>query len=179
MLPEIIATPRVTLRPYSPADIEDILEYATDAEWGRYLIALTGSSYTPEDAQSFIAGQASLDRSVHPSWAIEFQGHAVGGFNVRFSHGHRIAEMGYGLSRRLWGQGFVAEAARAVIAVAFEHYEQLVRFRATCDARNSQSIRVMTKLGMKQEALLRCDRLCRGELVDEAIFGLLRSEWAR
>jgi hypothetical protein len=54
-----------------------------------------------------------------------------------------------------------------------------VRVRATCDARNTQSIRVMEKLGMTREALLRSDRFFRGELTDEAICGLLRSEWMR
>ena len=32
---------------------------------------------------------------------------------------------------------------------------------------------------MKHEGLLRSDRAFRGELVDEAIYGLLRSEWQR
>ena len=49
--------------------------------------------------------------------------------------------------------------------------------RARADARNARSIRVMEKLGMKREGLLRNDRLCRGELIDEVVYGLLRSEW--
>jgi RimJ/RimL family protein N-acetyltransferase len=35
----------------------------------------------------------------------------------------------------------------------------------------------MEKLGMKREGLLRRDRLFRGELVDEVVCGMLRSEW--
>jgi len=179
VLPEVIRTTRVIMRPYRPSDVEDILAYASDPNWRRYLIALTDSAYGRADAENFVTSQSSLDRAVHPSWAIEFQGHAVGGLNVRFSHDHRIAELGYGLSPRLWGQGIVVEAARAAIDISFDLYSQLVRVRATCDARNTQSIRVMEKLGMKREALLRCDRFFRGELTDETICGLLRSEWQR
>ena len=179
MVPEVIRTARAILRPYRSSDVEGVLAYAADPNWGRYLLALTGESYTRADAEAFLAYQASFDRSVHPSWAIEFRGHVVGGLNVRFSSEHRIAELGYGLSPRLWGQGLVPEMARAVINASLDLYPQLVRVRATCDARNAQSLRVMEKLGMKHEGLLRSDRAFRGELVDEAIYGLLRSEWQR
>ena len=177
MVPDVIRTARAILRPVQPSDIDDTLEYATDPEWSRYLIALPASSYTRADAEQFVASQALLDREVRPSWAIEFQGRAVGGVNVRFLHEHRVGELGYSLAPRLWGQGLVVEAVRAVISASFSAYPQLERFRATTDARNAQSLRVMEKLGMKREGLLRRDRLFRGQLVDEVVCGLLRSEW--
>jgi RimJ/RimL family protein N-acetyltransferase len=39
-------------------------------------------------------------------------------------------------------------------------------------------MRVMEKLGMRNEGTLRSARLHRGELIDEACYALLRSEWA-
>jgi len=30
---------------------------------------------------------------------------------------------------------------------------------------------------LKREGLLRRERLCRGDLIDEVVYGLLRSEW--
>ena len=48
---------------------------------------------------------------------------------------------------------------------------------AQADTRNRQSIRVMEKCGMKQEAFLRKHRHFRGEQVDEIWCGLLREEW--
>jgi [ribosomal protein S5]-alanine N-acetyltransferase len=177
LVPEVVRTPRAILRPFQAADVDDILEYAADPEWSQYVVALPGPTYTRTDAIDFIAAQALLDWETHPSWAMEVQGRAVGGVNMRFLHGHRIAELGYGLSPRHWGRGLAVEAAHAVIRASFEAYPQLVRMRARTDARNSRSLRVMEKLGMKQEALLRSDRLFRGELVDEVICGLLRGEW--
>jgi ribosomal-protein-alanine N-acetyltransferase len=174
---DVIRTARTILRPVRASDVDDILEYAADPEWRRYLISLPAASYTRADAEHFVAGQALLDRDVHPSWALEFQGHVVGGLSVRFFHDHRVGELGYGLARRLWGQGLAVEAARAIIGACFSTYPQLARFRATTDARNVQSLRVMEKLGMTREALLRNDRFFRGELVDEVVCGLLRSEW--
>lgn len=174
--PAVIKSGRTILRPFVTADAADVLAYAGDAAWSRYVIALPGPTYTRADAETFVASQALLDRDTHPSWAIELHGEVVGGVNLRFLHGHRVGELGYGLSPKLWGRGLVVEAVRAVLPAAFGAYPQLVRIRAKTDARNTQSVRVMEKLGMKREALLRSDRFFRGELVDEVIYGLLRSE---
>lgn len=58
------------------------------------------------------------------------------------------------------------------------HDLRLVRVYARADARNRRSIRVMEKLGMRQEALLRCHRVDRvGARCDEVVFGILRDEW--
>jgi RimJ/RimL family protein N-acetyltransferase len=177
MVPEMLRTGRLLLRPYRATDVDDVLEYAADPEWSRYLASLPASSYTRVEAEGFVASQMAVDRELHPSWAIEHQGRAVGGVNVLFAYEHRVGELGYGLAPRLWGQGLVVEAARAVLDAAFGAYPQLARVRARTDGRNAQSLRVLEKLGMKREALLRSDRLFRGELVDEVVCGVLRSEW--
>jgi RimJ/RimL family protein N-acetyltransferase len=64
-----------------------------------------------------------------------------------------------------------------VLAAAFAAHGGLMRVGASADARNVASTRVMEKLGMKREGLLRCNRFERGEPVDEVFYGLLRSEW--
>jgi RimJ/RimL family protein N-acetyltransferase len=45
------------------------------------------------------------------------------------------------------------------------------------DARNLASLRVMEKLGMVREGVLRQNRLVRGEFIDEVWCGVLRTEW--
>jgi ribosomal-protein-alanine N-acetyltransferase len=177
VLPNVIRTARIILRPFRSSDVDDVLAYASDSAWSRYLISLPASSYTRADAERFVASQASLDWTVRPSWAIEFQDHAVGGVNLQLSHEQQVGEVGYGLAPRLWGHGLAVEAVRAVIDASFRAYPQLIRVRAKTDARNIQSIRVMEKAGMKREGVLRRDRYFRGELVDEVICGLLRCEW--
>lgn len=177
MVPDAITTARTLLRPFQPSDVDAVLEYASDPEWSRYVIALPTASYTRDNAERFVAHQASLDRRVAPSWAIVFQNRVVGGVNARFFHEHRVGELGYGLAPRLWGRGLVFEAACAVIGASFQTYPQLVRWQAKTDARNTRSLRVMERLGMTREGLLRSNRFFRGELVDEVIYGLLRSEW--
>ena len=163
------------LRPFRLTDVEEVFAYANDEEFLRYLPVPI--PYLRSDAEIFLAKQILLDREINPSWGIEIDGALRGGLNIRFLSDHRVSEIGYAVARQAWGHGIATGASRAVIDAAFEAYPRLERVRARADARNARSIRVMEKLGMKREALLRSDRLCRGELIDEVVYGLLRSEW--
>jgi ribosomal-protein-alanine N-acetyltransferase len=177
-LPYLLNTRRLVLRPFEFGDIDDILAYAADEEWGRYLSA-TPQPYKREDAVQFVARQALTDRAVHPTWAIVFDGAAIGGINIRFYYEHVVAEMGWSIHRRLWNQGLATEAARAVAEIAFGAYPQLRRIGARADTRNVASHRVMEKIGMRSEGTLRQARVARGECIDEVHYGMLRVEWER
>lgn len=176
LLPYVIHTSRLVLRPFEFGDVDDILAYAADEEWSRYLSG-TPQPYRREDAVQFVARQALTDRTLHPAWAIVCDGTAVGGLNIRFYYEHAVAEMGWSMHRRLWGQGLATEAARAVVDTAFGAHAQLRRIGARADARNLASHRVMEKVGMRNEGTLRQARVARGECIDEVHYGLLRPEW--
>ena len=175
MLPEIIETERLCLRPYTLEDIEDILAYATDAEWARYLPV--PQPYTRRNAEEFVASQVLLEREENPSWAIVHHGVGIGGINLRLDMENHVGELGYSVACKHWGQGVATEAAHAVIGAAFRSLPDLNKVRAMADLRNGASQRVMEKLGMTREGVLRQNRLFRGEYVDEVWYGLLRSEW--
>ena len=64
------------------------------------------------------------------------------------------AELGYYLSRDQWGRGLTTEAVRAVLRYGFENME-LNRIHATAHPENVASIRVLEKVGMRREGLLR------------------------
>lgn len=178
LLPETIATPRLTLRSFRFEDVDDVLAYADDEEWSKYLISVS-HPYQRSDAVQFVARQVLLDRAVFPSWAVVVDGAVVGSINLRFTLDYLVAEMGWSLTRRLWGQGVVTEAVSAVIESAFRTHPRLTRISAKADTRNLASLRVMEKIGLKREGVLRSCRLSREGLVNEAIYGLLRSDWMR
>jgi hypothetical protein len=62
MLPDIIETARLRLRPFRLRDVDDVLIYATDPEWARYL--QVPQPYTQADTEKFLAGHVLLDRAV-------------------------------------------------------------------------------------------------------------------
>ena len=176
LLPRSFSTARLTLRPFRFEDADDVLAYANDEEWSRYLIG-PPYPYQRSDAVQFLARQVLADWAVHPTWALAMDDKAIGGINLRFRCDHRVAEIGWSIHRGLWGQGFATEGAQAAIGAAFRAHATLSRVGATADARNAPSLRVMEKIGMRREGTLRQFRLHRGALIDEAFYGLLRSEW--
>lgn len=173
-MPEELTTRRLFLRPYHWQDIDDVMAYATDEAWARYLPVPW--PYTRRDAEQFLASQVLLDPAREARWAIVLDGTVVGGVNLRRSPEHRLAELGYALARAVWGRGLATEAARAVIRAAFEADSELNRIRAVADPRNVASVRVLEKAGMTREGILRQNRMFRGELMDEAWYGILREE---
>ena len=48
---------------------------------------------------------------------------------------------------------------------------------ARTDARHKRSLRVMEKVGMTREGLLRGQGKGRGERIDQVVYGILREEW--
>jgi RimJ/RimL family protein N-acetyltransferase len=89
---------------------------------------------------------------------------------------NRTGDLGYGLARDAWGKGLATEAARAVVDYGFSALG-LAKVWARTDPRNAASVRVLEKLGMRREGLLRSHVIRWGERADRAYYGLLREEW--
>jgi RimJ/RimL family protein N-acetyltransferase len=174
-LPDAIETARLRLRPFHFEDIDDILALGEDPEMARYMSM--PQPFRRADAERVIARQILADPNERFGWAAELEGAVVGWVNLIFDRENRRAEVGYGIARDHWGKGLATEAARAAIDAAFATFPDLNRVRAMADARNIGSQRVMEKLGMKREGVLRQNQVVRGEFIDEAWYGLLRSEW--
>lgn len=177
VLPAAIETERLVLRPFELGDVDDVFEYAQDPEWSRYLRVLP-RPYERQHAEQFIARQVLSDRSTHPTWAMTLAGTVIGGINLRFHFEHRSAELGYSVARKHWRKGFCTEGARAVVDAAFTTHEDLIRVHARADDDNVGSQRVMEKIGMVKEGVLRSSRVERGEAFDEAWYSILRREWS-
>ena len=169
-----LSTERLLLRPFAFDDVDDVLAYASDPEVARYVPL--PQPYTRDDAVEFIARQVLADWSTQPLFAIVLEHRVVGGIGLRIQESHEIAELGYALAKPHWGRGLMPEAAKAVIAWAFERYD-LHKVYSFADTRNRRSWRVMEKLGMTREAILRGHHKFRDEHIDDAYYGILRTEW--
>ena len=113
-----------------------------------------------------------------PEPTVRLPTKVVGAIPVNINVKQEIAALGYAIARSHWGQGLVPEAARAVIQWGFEAYG-LAKIYASADPRNKRSQRVMEKLGMRREGVLRSHRKDdRGERTDEVRYGILREEWS-
>ena len=170
-----IETERLSLRPHRLEDVDDIFEFAADPEWSRYLSNVP-VPYLREHAVAFVAKRILASRDLDPAWAMVVDGKVVGGLGLRIDAEHSRGEVGWSLAKTHWGRGLVVEAARAVIDWGFRT-RGLAKVYAFADARNVQSVRVMEKLGMTREGVLRSHRVLRDERIDTVYHGLLREEW--
>ena len=172
--PTELKTARLTLRRWSPADANDVFAYAGDSEFGRFIPVPV--PYTRAAAREYVNRQAQSDWSRAAAFAIVQNGHAVGGVDLIVSASDQNGKLGFAIAREHWGKGLVAEAAHAVIEFGFKHY-RLHRVYAFADIRNRQSWRVLEKLGMEREGLLRGHLMVRGEPGNAYCYGILRTEW--
>ncbi|HMO02041.1 MAG TPA: GNAT family protein [Oligoflexia bacterium] len=174
-LPEIIQTKRLLLRQYKLEDVDDILAYANNPDWSRFLPV--PCPYERQHAIDFINAKLALDPLKNSSFAIVFENKVAGGLDVRFDFNDCRAELGYSINPSIWGRGLVTEAAQKVIDLSFYIYPEISRFTATAAAENVSSLRVMEKLGMIKEGYLRQHQKVRGKFLDIVCCGILREEW--
>ena len=108
-----------------------------------------------EPLRRFLANVvAECDSPLRAAWVITLKpdDHAVGMIDSRVD-GHRF-NFGYVLARRCWGCGYMVEALQPLMDWAFAQRE-IHRVWAFCDVDNRGSARVLEKLGMQEEGILR------------------------
>jgi RimJ/RimL family protein N-acetyltransferase len=175
-----VRSARLLLRPLSAADVDALLAYRSLPEVCRYL------PYQPmgrEDVVARLRGQWSCHALAQQGDAIALgaeladTAQLIGDVKLRWiSAEHRCGEIGYVFSPAFAGRGFAAEAAHAVLHLAFDDLG-LHRVIARLDARNTVSARLAARLGMRQEAHMVKSQWFKGEWVDELDFALLGREW--
>ena len=172
-----LKTGRLLLRPFKLEDVDDAFGVASDPEWARFL-PLVPQPYTRRDAEEFVARQLVRSWDTNPGWAIVIEGRVIGSIVLGVDVQNQSGELHYAIHRDQWGKGLMPEAAGAVTEWGFKE-RGLAKIWAKADLRNRQSWRVMEKLGMTREGMLRSHRVVRGERVDDVYCGLLRRDWER
>ena len=174
-----IRTERLELRPLVATDVEAMAAYQSRPDVCRYI------PYEPRGADVIAARVAdpALNRSAVLAegdvlWlGIALDGTVVGDVILAWrSAEHRTVEIGYVLHPDHSGRGYVTEACRALLALAFDGLDAH-RVIARIDARNEPSARVARRLGMRQEAHLVENEWFKGEWTDELDFAILAAEW--
>ena len=152
--PERIETERLVLRIPSLADAEAIFNsYAQDSEVTRYLIWRPHRNI--EETKTFLAACAvAWEDEVRFPYVITFKenGAVIGMIEIRIDDFK--ADVGYVLSRQNWGKGMATEALRSLVEWALRQ-ESIYRVWALCDVENAASGRVLEKVGMQREGVLR------------------------
>ena len=170
-----LRTGRLLLRPFNVGDVDDSLAYRDDEEFARYL-PWVPQPFTRRDAEEFVARNVLESWEISPTFAVVLDGRVIGTINLEVDAKNETAMLGYAIARDHWGEGLTPEAARSAVGWAFETF-RLAKIWASTDLLNERSWRVMEKLGMRREAVLRSHSVARDGRIDDVWYGLLREEW--
>jgi RimJ/RimL family protein N-acetyltransferase len=173
-------TQRLTIRPATSADLRLIFEIRTLPEVAEWMPSRP-TSY-PEFVLGF--GEAAvLERTL----VMEVDGAVIGDLYLHVTdawaqddvadRAGQEAEIGWCLSPVHQGHGYVTEGAVELVRMCFEDLG-VRRIHAAAFADNGPSLRIMERLGMRQENHGVRDSLHRDlGWVDGVVYALLAEEW--
>ena len=173
-LPPTLETERLRIRPYTEADIPELVPLVGAREVAATTLRIA-HPYTDQDAQDFLELARELDK-LWLAMTLRADGRQIGGIGLRIEQPHRHAELGYWLGVSYWGHGYATEASREMLRYGFEDLG-LQRIFATHFKHNPASGRVLKKIGMRYEGCQREHLLKWGQFVDSELYGILRREW--
>jgi len=173
-----LETERLNLRQLTLEDTDFVFRHFSDPAVTRYLMdepPVTDHAQAREIIQFYLEPAGKT----HNRWGIfrksDRQPIGTCGYH-KWNKRYFRAEIGFDLGPGFWGQGYMTEALRLVITHGFERMK-LNRIDALVYVENDRSIRLLQRLGFKQEGLLRDYFYLDGRFYDHYLLALLQREW--
>jgi RimJ/RimL family protein N-acetyltransferase len=182
-LEEPLRTERLVLRPLTEDDIDDVYAYASRPDVIRYLPwPIRDRAGVAQHLADRLGTTLENDGDVIVI-GIEFPAQSgvraqiIGDISLMLrSRESRQAEIGWVLHPDFQGEGFATEAASRVLTLAFDDLGAH-RVLARLDPRNSSSVALCYRLGMRHEAHFVHAQIFKGGWADIAIYAILDVEW--
>ncbi|MCB9453868.1 MAG: GNAT family N-acetyltransferase [Anaerolineaceae bacterium] len=174
----ILYTERLILRQPELSDLPVIQRLVGEREIARMTLSIP-HPYPEGAAEAWIThAHEQIADGLLASFGIvrREDGVYMGTVGLRLDPEHHAAEIGYWVGKPYWNQGYTSEAARRVIQYGFEE-RGLHRIAASYFTHNPASARVMQKLGMQFEGILRQHVVKWGEFTDLGYYSILASEY--
>ena len=173
---EVLQTDRLLLRPLTLADAEAFFRYRSLPEVCRF------QSFQPKtrsEIEAFLRDNACELPDVPSTWrqiaVCLLDGTLIGDVGLHTLDEWQL-EIGYTLAPEHQGKGYATEALAALLKQAFS-VSGKHRVIASVDPENRASIRLLERLGFRQEAHFRKSYRMNGAWVDDCVYALLREEW--
>lgn len=172
---QVLEGERIILRPITLADAQDMYEYKSDEQTTRYI-------FDPHDdlARTFnsIANYYMKEPIGKYAIVLKEENKLIGTFEFRVKEHNKSGEIGYTLNSKYWGNGYMTEAGKLILHLAFNQLK-LERVFAEHATNNPASGNVMKRLGMTCDGILRKNHMFKGELLDSAYYSILKDEYFR
>jgi RimJ/RimL family protein N-acetyltransferase len=175
-------TNRLHIRPVKTEDKKPMFIYRSDPETNKYLSLIPQSE---EDISDFIQ-KTSTQLNIPGTWfqfvIIEQDSNLlIGDIGIHFLETdaeNNQVEIGYTLNKHFRGKGYASESLTAIIDFLITDLHKK-RITASIDPTNSDSIRLIERLGFRKEAHFEKSLFFHGEWVDDVIYAITAHEWNR
>lgn len=176
MIP-LLETRRCRLRAFESKDVLAFTLYRQNPEVARFQ---SWSSYSLAEAEALLATCQEVPFGTLGSWhqlalAEKASDRLLGDVGLHFLDVHAV-ELGFTLAPEAQGKGLLTEALEGLIPYLFEQ-RGIAQLRATTDALNAPSIRLLTRLGFEQETLVPRPVIFKDMPGEELDFLLTQERW--
>jgi RimJ/RimL family protein N-acetyltransferase len=175
-----LTSERLVLRRFRPEDLDAFVAYRSDPGIARY--QSWEAPYPPAQARRFLRELAAIHPDTPGEWfqfaiALRPTDQLVGDCAAHVpADDPRQAEIGFTLAREHQGHGYATEAVRRLL-----HYLLIERGKhrvtATCDDRNTPSVAVLERVGMRREGHHLERTWSKGEWTNDLIYAVPRHQW--
>ncbi|MDR2276073.1 MAG: GNAT family N-acetyltransferase [Sphingobacterium sp.] len=171
----ILETERLILDEITAADIPHIVLYLQDKVFSDYTSNIP-YPYREQDAELWLqlSSEAFKNRSGF-TFAIRNKNRKFLGAIGLHDQGSDKAELGYWLGIPNWNNGYVTEAAKAIIRYGFRELN-FNKIFATYFPHNPASGKVMEKIGMQKEAVLKQHLKKDGRYYDIPMYSIFKED---
>ena len=174
----IIRTERLILRPFRLADAPVVRKLAGVKRVSSTTLRIP-YPYEKGMAEKWIrTHKRSFDQRKAVVYAIVRRktGKLIGAISLQLSMENEKAELGYWIGSRHWNRGYATEAAEVMLIYGFAELG-LNRIHAHHFTRNPASGKVLEKIGMRREGVLRQHVKRWGYYEDIIVYGILRENY--
>ena len=171
-----IITNRLVLRPITADDVYDIFEYSKGPNVG------PNAGWKPHEnlEESFqVIQDIFLNKENVFGIVLKETGKLIGSVGLvddKKRDNDAVKMLGYAIGEKYWGNGYMTEAAKAVVLHGFKTIN-IALISAYCYSFNTRSQGVLNKLGFQYEGKLAlCEKIYDGNVYDNECFALWPEE---
>lgn len=174
-----ISTERLVLRGIRISDAESIFKYRSNPQIYKFQ---GWRPQTLEEVKEFICEKVAKVPNESDTWyqlgiLVKETDELVGDIGIHFiGEENKQVEIGFTMSLENQGKGYATEAVIGVINYLFGNLEKH-RITASVDPRNTRSIALLERVGMRKEAHFRKSYWFDNEWTDDVVYAILKEEW--
>jgi len=149
----VIETPRLVIRNWKESDIPAFISMNQDPDF----MAFYQSLLTPEETKNRVASyKTHIEQHGFGFFAVELKKTEIfiGSVGLDLCKPEMpfspAVQIGWGISKEFWNQGYATEAAKAVLKAAFTEFD-LKEVVASTAIPNKKSMWIMEKIGMRHD----------------------------